>query len=390
MKKLLITSTELMMIQFLVPHVKYLSENGFRVEIACSEVGGRMEDVRSALDGVVDAIHVLRLERSPVNPRNFLGYQDLKKLLAKNHYDIIWTNEPVMGVVTRLAANKYRGRGTKVIYMCHGFHFFNGASKVNWAIYYPIERIFAHLCDAIVTMNQEDYDRAQTFKTRKVYKIPGVGVDTGRFSGGGCPEFRAAKRRQLGLPEDACVVLTVGELTKRKNQTVVLDALGQLNDPNLHYVLCGKGDHLEVLQQQAAQLGLGDRVHFLGYRMDVPEIYRMADYFAFSSIHEGLPFALMEAMQSGLPIVASRIRGNVDLIDDGVGGILCDTFSAEQFREGLIRIRTMDKDAMAAHNRRILTEFDLSNTKKLVSGIFEEILCGNSSSVIAGSSEKKI
>lgn len=374
MKKLLITSTELMMIQFLVPHVKYFSENGFRVEIACSDVGGRMEDVRSALEGVVDKIHVLRLERSPVNPRNFLGYQDMRKLLKENHYDIIWTNEPVMGVVTRLAANKYRQKGTKVIYMCHGFHFFNGASKVNWAIYYPIERIFAHLCDAIVTMNQEDYDRAQTFKARKVYKIPGVGVDTRRFSGGGYPEFRAAKRRQLGLPEDAYVLLTVGELTKRKNQTVILDALGQLNDPDLHYVLCGKGDQLEVLQQQAAQLGLSDRVHFLGYRMDVPEIYRMADCFAFSSIHEGLPFALMEAMQSGLPIVASRIRGNVDLIDDGVGGILCDTFSADQFRDGLMKIRTMDKETMASHNRRKLAGFDLSNTRTVILGIFREVM----------------
>lgn len=374
MNKLLITSTELMMIQFLVPHVKYLSENGFRVEIACSDVGGRMEDVRNALEGVVNAIHVLRLERSPVNPRNFLGYQDLRKLLRENHYDIIWTNEPVMGVVTRLVANKYRRRGTKVLYMCHGFHFYKGAGKVNWAIYYPIERIFARLCDALVTMNQEDYDRAQTFKVRHVFKIPGVGVDTKRFSTGGYPEFRAAKLRQLGLPEDAYVVLTVGELTKRKNQAVILDALVQLNDPNLHYVLCGKGDRLEALQQQASQLGITDRIHFLGYRLDVPEIYRMADCFAFSSIHEGLPFALMEAMQSGLPIVASRIRGNVDLIVDGVGGILCDTFSAEQFREGLVKVRTMDKEAMAAHNRRKLKEFDLENTRTVIHEILTEVM----------------
>ena len=84
MKKILITSTELMMIQFLVPHVKNLAENGFQVEIACSEVGGRMEEVRSALDGTVKAIHTLRLERSPVSPRNLLGYRDMKRLLKEN------------------------------------------------------------------------------------------------------------------------------------------------------------------------------------------------------------------------------------------------------------------------------------------------------------------
>lgn len=371
MKKLLITSTELMMIQFLVPHVKYLSKNGFRVEIACSDVGGRMDDVRTALEGVVDAIHVLRLERSPLSLRNVLGYQDMRRLLANNHYDIIWTNEPVMGVVTRLAANKYRRKGTKVIYMCHGFHFFTGASKANWAIYYPIERIMAHLCDAIVTMNQEDYTRAQRFPVKAVYKIPGVGVDTRRFSTGGSPEFRITKRRQLGLPEDAYVVLTVGELTKRKNQKVILNALAQLNDPSVHYVLCGKGDQREPLEQLAQELGLADRVHFLGYRLDIPEIYQTADCFAFSSIHEGLPFALMEAMLSGLPIVASRIRGNVDLIDDGIGGILCDVHDSEQYRNGLKKIRSMNVNAMAGHNQQKLKEFDLEHVKTRISVLID-------------------
>jgi glycosyltransferase EpsD len=333
-----------------------------------------MEDVRNALEGIVDAIHVLRLERSPVSPRNFQGYRDLKKLLAENYYDIIWTNEPVMGVVTRLAANKYRRKGTKVVYMCHGFHFFNGAGKANWALYYPIERIFAHLCDAIVTMNQEDFNRAQTFRVKAVHKIPGVGVDTCRFSSGGYPEFKIAKRRQLGIPEGAWVILTVGELTKRKNQHVILEAMALQNDPNAHYVLCGKGDQREALEQLAAELGIGDRVHFLGYRLDVPEIYRMADCFAFSSIHEGLPFALMEAMQSGLPIVASRIRGNVDLIDDSIGGILCDVHNSDHYRTGFEKVRTMDATAMAEHNRRKLAEFDLSNTKIRIADILETTL----------------
>jgi glycosyltransferase EpsD len=223
-------------------------------------------------------------------------------------------------------------------------------------------------------MNQEDYDRARKFKFQGVYKIPGVGVDTRRFSSGGYPEFRAAKRRQMGLPEDAYVVLTVGELTKRKNQKVLLNTMAQLDDPSMHYVLCGKGDQQEMLEQLAQELGIGDRVHFLGYRLDVPEIYRMADCFAFSSIHEGLPFALMEAMQSGLPIVASRIRGNVDLIDDGIGGVLCDVHDSEQYREGLMKVRTMDKDAMAVHNRKKLAEFDLCNTRTVILNILREIM----------------
>ena len=374
MKKILITCTELMMIQFLVPHVKNLAESGYEVEIACSNVGGRMEEVRSALEGTVKAIHTLRLERSPASPRNLLGYVDMKRLLKTNHYDIIWTNEPVMGVVTRLAANKYRRAGTKVVYMCHGFHFYKGASLINWLLYYPVERMMAHFCDAIVTMNQEDYDRARTFRTGHVYKIPGVGVDTKRFRFLYAPDLRIAKLQQLGIPEDAYVLLSVGELTKRKNHEVAIRALKELNDPSIHYVLCGKGDLRPYLEKLTEELGLAQQVHFLGYRLDMPEMYRMADCFVFPSIHEGLPFALMEAMESGLPIACSRIRGNVDLIDDQVGGILCDVHSVQEFRNALWQIRGLDLEKMVAHNREKLVRFDLGYTTQMIRTIFEELM----------------
>ena len=374
MKKLLITSTDLMMIQFLVPHVKHLSENGFHVEIACSVVGDRIDDVRKALAGYAKGIHTVRLERSPVSPNNLKGYGDMKRLLAENHYDIIWTNEPVMGVVTRLAARKLRKAGTKVLYMCHGFHFFKGASLPHWLIFYPVERFMSRFCDGIITMNREDYDRARTFKTCPVYKIPGVGVDMDRFHFQNAPDLRIAKRIQLGIPQDAYVLLSVGELTKRKNQEVVLHALKKMADPSIHYVLCGRGDLREHLEQVAAELGLTDQVHFLGYRLDVPEMYRMADCFVFPSVHEGLPFALMEAMESGLPIVCSRIRGNVDLIDDQVGGILCGVHNSDDYYTAIRKIQGMDLEKMVPHNRRKLTEFDFGHVKNIVAELLEEVL----------------
>ena len=376
MKKLLITSTDLMMIQFLVPHVRHLSEQGFHVEIACSVVGDRIDEVRKAVEGYARAVHTVRLERSPVSPNNLKGYGDMKRLLTENYYDVIWTNEPVMGVVTRLAARKLRRKGTKVFYMCHGFHFFKGASLPNWLIFYPVERIMAYFCDGIITMNREDYERAETFRACSVHKIPGVGVDVRRFHFRNAPDLRIAKRIQLGIPQDAYVLLSVGELTRRKNQEVALRALKKLADPSIHYVLCGKGDLRAHLEQVAAELGLTEQVHFLGYRLDVPEMYRMADCFVFPSVHEGLPFALMEAMESGLPIVASRIRGNVDLIDDGIGGILCDVYNSDDYYTAVRKIQGMDKEKMVAHNRRKLAGFDLSHTRKQISEIFEKVLEG--------------
>ena len=371
MKKLLITSTDLMMIQFLVPHVKYLSENGFHVELACSEVGARMDDVRQALGNVAKAIHTVRLERSPANPRNLLGYRDMRRLLAENQYDIIWTNEPVMGVVTRLAARDLRKSGTRVVYMCHGFHFFKGASLLNWLVFYPVERFMSRFCDAIVTMNQEDYERAKTFHSKHVYKIPGVGVDGSRFLQDADPSLRSSKRRELGIPQDAFLLLSVGELTKRKNHEVVLKALKELKRPDVHYVICGVGNLQEHLETLAKKFGLENRVHFLGYRHDVSEIMHSADCFVFPSRQEGLPFALMEAMASGLPIICSRIRGNVDLIEDRKGGILCDTCNAGHFLDALKTIPGLDHIQMANYNRAKLTNFYLNNTQALLAGLLD-------------------
>ena len=160
-KRILITSTDLMMVQFLVPHVINLSENGFHVEIACSNVGGRVEEIRNKLKNYVKKIHIVRLKRSPLAPVNFAGYHDMKRIINTGHYDLIWTNEPVMGVVTRLAARNARKNGTKVMYMTHGFHFFKGAPKKNWLIFYNIEQWASKLCDVITTINGEDYKRAK-------------------------------------------------------------------------------------------------------------------------------------------------------------------------------------------------------------------------------------
>ena len=105
MKRLLLTCTDLMAIQFLVPHVKYLSEHGFSDELACSEVGGRLQELRTVLSGIAP-VHTVRLVRNPFSLRNRKGLSDLKKIINGRSWDVIWTNEPVMGVMTRVAAKK--------------------------------------------------------------------------------------------------------------------------------------------------------------------------------------------------------------------------------------------------------------------------------------------
>lgn len=373
MKRILITSTELMMIQFLVPHVKNLAENGFEVELACSNVGGRMEEVRSALGGVVKAIHVLRLERSPASPRNLLGYGDMRRLLKENHYDIIWTNEPVMGVVTRLAANKYRKTGTKVVYMCHGFHFFKGASKANWLVFYPIERFMSRMCDMIVTINREDEARAKTFHCPRVEYIHGIGVNTERLHS---RNAQSDIRSELNLAAEDFLVLSVGELNENKNHQVILRALAQLRDPRIHYILCGKGALREYLEGLAKELGLEKNVHFLGYRRDVVDICNQADVFVLPSFREGLSVASLEAMYCGMPLVTAKVRGSGDYLKEGESGFLRDADDVAGFAEAIEQLRENRSLCLRCgeNNQEAVKPYCLENVKQEILHLMESLV----------------
>lgn len=371
-KRILITSTDLMMIQFLVPHVINFSENGFEVEIACSDVGGRMKEVKEKLKAHVNAIHVVRLVRGPVSPTNLKGYQDMKKVIQNGRYDIIWTNEPVMGVVTRLAAGEARKNGTKVVYMVHGFHFFDGAPKINWLIYYPIEKMMASKADMIVTVNREDYHRAKEMNVNRVEYIHGIGINTDRLTPG---EKQNDIRAELGLAEDDFLVLSVGELNENKNQKTIIRAISLLNDPKIHYILCGKGDQLENLQKLAIELHLEDRVHFLGYRMDVVDICSQSDVYVMPSLREGLPVATLEAMYCGLPVVVSNIRGLVDVVINELSGYLCSPRDEKRFAESIFSIRSdyEKREQMNIHNQKTVQPYCLENTKKEIMNIFEKL-----------------
>lgn len=335
MKRLLLTCTDLMTIQFMVPHIRYLAENGFTVDLACSVVGDRLEDVKNAV-GDVAKIHTLRLQRSPFSPNNLKGYGDLKKLLSENTYDVIWTNEPVMGVMTRFAARKARKKGTKVLYMAHGFHFFKGAPLINWLMWAPTEIIMSKFNDILVTINWEDYNWAKKHTHTPVIKhIDGIGVD---FSNREGVISREEKRAQLNIAEDDILVLSVGELQKRKNHQAIIRAIAKLNNPHIKYIICGQGVLENQLRNLVDKNKLQNQVFFLGYRQDIPEIMSACDIFAHPSIREGLGLASLEAMASGLPLITSNVQGVPDYVENGITGYMCDPMDVDAYAENLSKL----------------------------------------------------
>lgn len=216
-------------------------------------------------------------------------------------------------MLTRLAART--AKGTTVIYTAHGFHFYQGAPLINWLVYYPVERVCGKFTDKLITINQEDYHRANSWSLRnngKIYYVPGIGVDLEEIQN--ISINKVQKKKEIGISNDVKVLLSVGELNKNKNHEIIIRVLSKLTNKNFIYLICGNGELKEYLKNLAQELGVSDKVKFLGYRKDVLEIYKIADLFLFPSKREGLPCSLIEAMAYGLPCVASDVRGNKDLL----------------------------------------------------------------------------
>ena len=126
------------------------------------------------------------------------------------------------------------------------------------------------------------------------------------------------------MKEEDIICISAGDLVARKNYAVAIKAIALLKNTRIHYLICGKGAEEKKLKELAKKLHVEKQIHFLGFRMDIDQLLLSSDLFLFTSLQEGLPRSLMEAMACELPCIVSSIRGNVDLIEIGRGGFLCN------------------------------------------------------------------
>lgn len=373
MKKVLFVATLVKnhIAEFHLPYLKQFKEMGWETAVAAKN------DYENPADCVIpncDRFYDVPFARSPLKKGNLDAYRQVKQILREGDFDLIHCHTPVGAVVARLAARK---TGIKVIYTAHGFHFYTGAPLVNWLLYYPVEWLLAPLTDVLITINREDYDRARRcLRAKKTVYIPGVGIDTARFQGN--EEKGAALRRELGIPEDALVLLSVGDLNKNKNHRAVLEALAGMENRKFFYVVCGRGPLKEELEAIAREKKLSDSVRFMGYRNDIPAFYAMADIFVFPSFREGLSVSVMEAMASGKPIVCSRIRGNTDMVEGGVNGYLIDPGKPDSIAEAIRLLESPEKRGQIAENNRRKAEcYSLSTVAEQYRQVYLDISGGN-------------
>lgn len=358
MKKVLFVCNVLSHIYaFHLPYIEWFKQNGYEVHIL-TNAGGKTAEC-------CDKLYDVGIERSPFSLKNISAYRTAKKIIESEKYDIVHCHTPMGGVIGRLASKTIRKDGAKVLYTAHGFHFYKGASAINWLLYYTMEKMLARKTDCIITINQEDYLRAKEkfeSKKTKVEKISGIGVDVKKYTPA---ENKDQLKNQMGY-DGKFLLIYAAEFIPRKNHRFFIDAAVSLKDkcPNVKFLFAGKGVLREQLVEYAKEKGVSEHIDFLGFRTDMPELLKMSDVLVSSSFQEGLAINVIEGLATGLPAVVSNVRGNNDSVQEGINGFIFDLNCHDDFCKKIVDIYS-DKGKYEMLSKRAIEtakEFSIENS----------------------------
>lgn len=336
MKKILfVANIHKHFLAFHLPYIQWFKDKGYEVHVAAG--GDKKIVVPNA-----DKIFYLSLERNPFRIANIRAYSELKGIIEKEQYCLVHCHTAMGAVIARLAARKLRSQGLlKVLYTAHGFHFFKGSPKMYWFMYYPMEKYLSKYTDAIITINQEDYDMviSHNFKNIDTYKIPGIGINTQRLVLS-TPQNKSILRKEYNYDEQTFIMIYIAEYIERKNHKFIIDSVPLLREyiPNLKILFAGTGCLFEQMKDYATIKQYDKYIDFLGFRTDIGKLIALSDIGISSSKQEGLPMNLAEEMYSGLPVVASEDRGHRELIDNNINGFIYLQNDIQQFTSAVVRL----------------------------------------------------
>ncbi|MGL5550633.1 MAG: glycosyltransferase family 4 protein [Culicoidibacterales bacterium] len=370
MKKILfVASIQRHFKAFHMPVLEMWHLKGYEVHVASKDEYELCQDVMEQYPYII--WHNIDFDRSPFSKQTIVAYKQLKTLMDEQHYELVHVHTPVASILGRLAAKN--AHVPKIVYTAHGFHFFKGAPIPNWLIYYPIEKYMARYTDALITINEQDYQLAKTkFKLRKpngVHKINGVGIDLNEYAV--ALEINYELKTSLGIPKENFVITIIGELNHNKNQIQMLQAVEQLNDKTITLVLVGTGINYDVFKVKYQD---NPNIKVLGYRNDVQAILTITDIVGSMSYREGLPKNVMEAMAASKPVIATNIRGNQDLVVDGETGYLVEVGDIKATTEAIIKLKAQN-DQFGEKGRQRIEQYRTGVVLEQIGEIYENITC---------------
>lgn len=374
-KKILYTATtNIHILNFHLPYLEWFKSQGYEVHVACNG----NPDIP-----FTDKVFTIPFARMPFDKENKQAYKQLKQIIDTNNYQLIHCHTPMGGIVTRLAARDARKKGTKVVYTAHGFHFYKGSSLKNWLIFFPAEWWFSSITDAIITINEEDYNviRNKKFLSKGKYKTDGIGINPSRLTIEKY-EDKAGIRKELGYTNDDFIILYIAEFIPRKNHKFIFEAIPEVikRMPNAKFLFAGgKAELGDKMEQYAKELNFSNKVKLLGYQTEIGKFIAVADVGISASHAEGLPIGIAEIMSTKLPVVISDIRGHNELVINGENGFLFKKNDTRQFVESLEKLynnKALIKE-MGENGAIYMQKFVVENPLKQTIKIYKELLNSN-------------
>lgn len=377
MKKALIVTNLIGFVSFLKSDISLLINKGYQVSIIANGLIAPNEALVEALKNQGVAFnHIGFSSKKPFAKENLRAYKELKKIIKAEKYDLIHCHTPIVGFYARLAARKLRRKGTKVVYTTHGLAFTNISPKKEWLKYYWFEKIASIFTDTIITINKEDFQNAKRLWCKDVRYINGVGVDTARYRY--VDIDTSDYKKQLGIPTDKIIVLSVGELSKRKNHQIIIKALAKLpNKSDYAFVICGRevggSGFAEMLKDLAKQYEID--LYLLGHRGDIPAVMHCSDIGAIPSTREGLGLAGIQSLCAGVPLVGTAVQGIKDYIFDGKTGFLCSPYDENAYAEAIVKLSDKKlRESMREACYETAEKFDIKISRSQMEEIYTSVL----------------
>lgn len=377
-KKILFTASIPLHIRaFHLPYLEWLQKQGYEIHVATNG----FEDLP-----FVDKYWNIPFSRTPFSLDNITAYTELKQIIENENFALIHCHTPVTSVITRLASIKARQRDTKLLYTAHGFHFFKGASVLNWMVFYPVEIFLSKYTDAIICINQEDFNRIQKKGSQNCnyHIIPGIGVNKSRFNNAAL-EKKSLLRSKYNFKADEFLLIYAAEFITRKNHEFIIKTVKNKTKVfrNTRILFAGKGELEESLKDMVKKAGLQNYIQFLGFRKDIHSLYKIADVGISSSTQEGLAINLVEEMMCGLPIIASKVRGHNEVVNHNINGFLFEQNNEFQFCKYVLTLRMKPNLSKEFSTNAIIKaqKFEIENSLKKMVKIYRTYLTGNTASL---------
>jgi glycosyltransferase involved in cell wall biosynthesis len=361
-KLLIITTVPIVIVNFLLPFAAHFRKIGWQVDaMSC---GFTPEDPCHQL---FDRLWEVQWSRNPLDPRNLLGTPGkIREIVLREQYDIIHVHTPVAAFVTRYALKDIRKQlKAKIIYTAHGFHFYLGGNPLTNAVFLALEKLARNWMDYLIVINLEDRDAALKYQLvppdRSCY-MPGIGVDLQYYNRDMVPDSAVmALRQELGISEDTPLLLSVAELNANKRHVDLLGAFAKLARTDVHFAFVSTGPLRDKIEQLATELGVIDRIHFLGRRSDIPVLMKAASANILVSGREGLPRTILESLASEVPTIGTKVRGTQDLLAGGYG-LLIDVGDVVGLTAAIdwILDRPEEANNMAKRGRVHIANYDIN------------------------------